>query len=143
MNVLALAVYERNTAKVILNTGKKVFTALCSNRHSKIIGFSTDGKCKMNAQVSGVATRFQQVAMSGFFRVCYRAVQLDVLLQNACSAVSDELFYKNVTSLVFHLRHRFSLMWTKVPIVADIRWESMHHVSYWFKNHCVDIVDHL
>ena len=87
LHVLAIPVYGRRTASVIFNTALKALDGLYPTWKDVIIGISTDGERKMTGHVSGVATRFQQVAKPGFIRIWCGAHQLDLVLQNSYSTV--------------------------------------------------------
>ena len=141
-HVLAIPVFERHTGENMYKTAEKAFDALHGNWKNKIVGISTDGEKKMTGQISGVATRFQEIAKPGFIRVWCGAHQLDIALQKVYSSYGNEEFYRKLTSLISYLRRQYNLiqdMKTKAPALSDTRWESMHRVSDWFKKHRVEV----
>lgn len=100
----------------------------------------------MTGRISGVATRFQNVAKRGFIRIWCGAHQLDLVLQDAYCELANETFYTQLTSLISYLRRQQNLisdMRTKAPKVSDTRWESMGDVSKWFKTNRIAIVEYL
>lgn len=142
VHLLAVPVYERHTAEVIFDTAAKALDVLCPPWKDTIIGVSTDGERKMTGRISGVATRFQNVAKPGFIRIWCGAHQLDIVLQSVYTKLGDEQFYQQLTALISYLRRQQNLvaeMRAKAPKVADTRWESMNKVSLWFQTHKIRI----
>ena len=146
VHFLAIPVYEKHTAAVIFDTASKALDVICPSWRDTIIGVSTDGERKMTGHISGVATRFQNVAKPGFIRIWCGAHQLDIVLQSAYSKLGDNLFYCQLTALISYLRRQqniISAMRSKAPKVADTRWESMGKVSEWFKKNKIEIALHI
>ena len=86
----------------------------------------------MTGRLQGVATRFEQVAKPGFFRLWCGLHQLDIVLQHFFLKLMTDTFYGQLTALISYLRRQQNLiseMRTKAPKVADTRWESMSKVS--------------
>ncbi|GMH36905.1 hypothetical protein BSKO_04778 [Bryopsis sp. KO-2023] len=111
-----------------------------------VVGVTTDGERKMTGRVKGVATRFEAVCKPGMFRIWCALHQLDISIQLACSRVMNERFYGLLTGLISYLRRQEKLiveMKTKAKLVSDTRWESMAHVSAWFKLHRTRLLAHL
>ena len=66
VHILAVSVYKRHTAAVIFDTAANDIDVLCPWWKDIIIVVSTDGERKMTGRISGVATRFLNVANPGF-----------------------------------------------------------------------------
>ena len=60
-----------------------------------IVGISMDGERKMTGRISGVATRFQNVAKAGPIRIWCGAHQLDIVLQSAYTKLGNEALSTN------------------------------------------------
>ena len=103
---LAIPVFDRHTGLVIFETASKALDALCESWRDVIIGVSTDGEKKMTGRVSGVATRFQEVAKPGFIRIWCETHQLDIVLQESYVHFGDDTFYYNLTTAIGYLRRQ-------------------------------------
>lgn len=137
-HVLAIPMYECHTGKRIFNTAGNAFDALCNNWRNKIIGTLINGDRKMTSRISGVATRFQQIAKHGFDRVCCGAHQLDIVLQTAYIAFGNEQLYKSLTGPISYLRRPRGLgsrLQSRTPTVRTTHRKEMRRVSNWFKKH--------
>lgn len=142
LHLLAIPVFERHTAEVIFETADKALTVLCPSWKDIVVGVSTDGERKMTGRVSGVATRFEQMAKPGFVRIWCGAHQLDIVMQRAYTEFGNDEFYGHLTAAISYLRRQQNLiadMQSKAPKVADTRWESMSTVATWFKKHKVAV----
>ena len=96
--------------------------------------------------IQGVAIRFEQAALPGFFIIWCGLHQLDLVLQQFYAELMDKSFYGILTDLISYLQQQFNLiaeMKTKAKTVADTRWESMSRVSNWFKVHQVQLLQYL
>ena len=80
VQLLAVPVYVRHTAAVILDTAPKALDFLCPSWKYSIVGVSTYGKRKMTGRISGIATRFQNVTKPGFIHIWCCAHQLDIVI---------------------------------------------------------------
>ena len=103
VQLLAVPVYVRHTAAVILDTAPKALDFLCPSWKYSIVSVSAYGKRKMAVRISGVATLLQNVAKPGFVHICCSAHQLDIVFQSAYSKLGDESFYTQITALVLYL----------------------------------------
>jgi hypothetical protein len=142
MHLLAIPIFERHTGLVMFQTASRALDVLCPTWRDIIIGISTDGERKMTGHVSGVATRFQQVAKPGFTRIWCGAHQLEIVLQECYTHFGNDQFYGKLTSAISYLRRQQNLIAdirSKAPKVADTRWESMSNVSSWFKLHKIAV----
>ena len=100
----------------------------------------------MTGRIQGVATRFDQAALPGFFRIWCGLHQLDLKLQSFFVSLMGEQFYSSLTSLIAYLRRQKNLIKdinTKTPTVSDTCWESMSTLSGWFKSNRVDVLAYL
>ena len=92
----------------------------------------TDGERKMTDLVPGMATRFEQVAKLGFFRLKCGLQQLDIALYKFYKSIIDNSFYGYLTGLIGYLRRQqnlFKEIKTQVKTVANTRWESISKAS--------------
>ena len=83
---------------------------------------STDGEKKMTGHIQGVATRFEQAALPGFFRIWSGLHQLDLVLQQFYTELMNNSFYGILTNLISYLQQQFNLiaeMKTKAKTIAD------------------------
>ena len=137
-HLLAIPMFSRHTGEEIFLHAVKALDVICPRWRDIIISISTDGERKMTGRVQGVATRFEQVAKPGFFRLWCGLHQLDIVLQAFFKAIMNEEFYTLLTGLISYLRRQQNLindMKTKAKKVADTRWESMSNVASWFRKH--------
>ena len=135
-----------HTGEQIYLHAKKILDILCPEWQSIMLSITTDGEKKMTGHIQGVATRFEQAALPGFFRIWCGLHQLDLVLQQFYTELMDNSFYGILTNLISYLRRQFNLiaeMKTKAKTVADTRWESMSKVSNWFKVHQVQLLQYL
>jgi hypothetical protein len=105
-----------------------------------MISITTGVEKKMTGHIQGVATRFEQAALPGFFRICCGVHHLDLVLQQFYTELMNKSFYGILTNLISYLQCQLNLiaeMKTKAKTVADTQWESMSKVSNWFKVHQV------
>jgi hypothetical protein len=125
---------------------KKILDILCPEWQSIMLSITTDDEKKMTGHIQGVATRFEQAALPGCFRIWCGLHQLDLVLQQFYNELMNKSFYGILTNLISYLRHQFKLiaeMKTKAKTVADTQWESMSKVSNWFKVHQVQLLQYL
>lgn len=100
----------------------------------------------MTGRVQGVANRFEQAALPGFYRIWCGLHQLEIKLQSFFVSLMSDQFYSTLTSLIAYLRKQQKLikdMKTKAPTASDTHWESMGKVSEWFKMNRVDVLAYL
>ena len=135
-----------HTGEQIYLHAKKILDILCPEWQSIMLSITTDGEKEMTGHVQGVATRFEQAPLPGFFRIWCGLHQLDLVLQQFYAALMDKSFYGILTNPISYLQQQFNLiakMKTKAKTVADTRWESMSKVSNWFKVHQVQLLQYL
>lgn len=145
-HVLALPFSDRHTAAAIFDATSKALDVMCPDWKSVLLSISTDGERKMTGQVKGVATQFLSVTKPGFIRVWCGLHQLDLVMQDAFKTIMNSEFYAFLVGLIGYLRRQQNLiaqMKTKVPLLADTRWESMGKVASWFKHHRIDAINYL
>ena len=108
---LAAPVYKRHTAAVIFDTATKALDVLCPSWKDNIISVLINSERKMTSCISGVVTRFQNVADSGLICIWYSVHQLDIVIQSAYRKLVNKAFYTQLTALISYLRrqHIFSL----------------------------------
>ena len=144
--LVAVPLFTCHTGEHIYLYTKKILDILCPEWQSIMLSITTDGEKKMTGHIQGVATRFEQAALPGFFRIWCGLHQLDLVLQQFYTELMDKSFYGILTNLISYLRRQFNLiaeMKTKAKTVADTRWESMSKVSNWFKVHRVQLLQYL
>ena len=73
--------FTSHTGEQIYLHAKKIFDILCPTWQSIMLSITTDGEKKMTGYIQGVATRFEQAALPGFFRIWCGLHQLDLVLQ--------------------------------------------------------------
>lgn len=145
-HVLAIPMFSRHTGEQIFLHATRALEVLAPSWKNMIVSISTDGERKMTGRIQGVATRFEQAALPGFYRIWCGLHQLDIKLQAFFVSLMDDQFYSSLTSLIAYLRRQQNLikvMNTKAPTVADTRWESMSKVSSWFKTNRVEVLAYL
>lgn len=145
-HLLAIPMFSRHTGEQIFLHAEKALDVLCPEWRDLIVSISTDGERKMTGRIQGVATRFEQVAKPGFFRLWCGLHQLDIVLQSFFQDIMDEQFYSLLTGLISYLRRQQNLissMKTKAKKISDTRWESMSKVASWFRQHRVDLQAYL
>jgi hypothetical protein len=81
LHLLAIPMFCSHTAEQIFMHAKRALDVTCPQWRDPIVSIATDGERKMTGRVSGVATRFEQVAKPGFFRIWCGLHQLDLVLQ--------------------------------------------------------------
>ena len=89
-HLIAIPMFSRHTGEEIFLHAAKVLDVICPRWRDVII--STDGERKMTGRVHGVATRFEQVAKPGFFRLWCGLHQLDIVLQAFFKAMMNDEF---------------------------------------------------
>ena len=81
----------------------RMLDILCPEWKSIMLSITTDGEKKMTGHIKGVATRFEQAALPGFFRIWSGLHQLDLVLQQFYTALMDKSFYGILTNLISYL----------------------------------------
>jgi hypothetical protein len=100
----------------------------------------------MTGQYCGVASRFGNAALPGFYRVWCALHQLDLVLQRLYNSLCDDSFVGTVSLMTGHLRRQFNLiaeMGSKCPRFVNTRWMSMSKVIKWFVANRAAINAHL
>ena len=100
----------------------KILDILCPEWQSIMLSITTDGEKKMTGHIQGVAIRFEQAALSGFFSIWCGLHQLDRVLHQFYTELMDKSFYGILTNLISYLQQQFNLiaeMKTKAKTVAD------------------------
>jgi hypothetical protein len=101
-----------------------VLDKLCENWRENVFGVTTDGVRSMTGQVKGFASRTERETPDGMVcRVWCGLHQLDLIMQRLLKDISDEEVYRELTSVIGHLRRQTNLiesMGCKCPTVADI-----------------------
>ena len=111
-----------------------------------MLSITTDGEKSMTGHIQGVATRFEQAALPGFFRIWCGLHQLDLVLKQFYTALMDKSFYGILTNLISYLQQQFNLitkMRTKTKTISDTQRESLYKVSNCFKVHRVQLLQYL
>ncbi|BBN17466.1 hypothetical protein MPTK1_7g14750 [Marchantia polymorpha subsp. ruderalis] len=145
-HLLAILMFSQHTAEQIFLHAAKSLDVLAPSWKNLLLSISTDGERKMTVRVQGVATRFEQSVLPGFYRICCGLHQLDIKLQCFFASLMDEQFYSSLTSLILYLRRQQNLindLKTKAPTVSDTRWESKGKVATKFKTNRVGVLAYL
>ena len=146
-HLIAIQMSSRHTGEeIFLHAAKARLDVISPRWRDVIVSISTDGEWKMTGRVQGVATRFEQVAKPGFFRLWCGQHQLDLVLQAFFKAIMNKEFYSLLAGLISYLRRQQNLinnMKTKAKKVADTRWESMSNVASWFRQHQITVQAYL
>ena len=68
-HLVAVPLINHHTGEQIHLHAKKILDILCPEWKSIMHSTTTDGEKKMTGHIQGVATRFEQAALPGFFRI--------------------------------------------------------------------------
>ena len=68
-HLVAVPLFTRHTGEQIYLHAKKILDILCPEWQSIMLSNTTDGEKKMTGHIQGVATRFEQAALPGLFRI--------------------------------------------------------------------------
>ena len=145
-HLVAVSLFTCYTGEQIYLHAKKILDILCPEWQSIMLSITTDGENSMTGHIQWVATRFEQAALPGFFRIWCGLYQLHLVLQLFYTELMNKSFYGILTNLISYLQWEFNLiaeMKTKAKIIADTEWESMSKVSNWFKVHQVQLLQYL
>ena len=146
LHLLAIPMRDRHTGEHMYDLASTALDNLAPDWRSRIISVTTDGASSMTGQYRGVASRFAQSALPGFYRVWCALHQLDLVLQRLYNSLCDDSFVGTVTSMTGHLRRQFNLiaeMGSKCPKFVSTRWMSMSKVIKWFVANRVAVNAHL
>ena len=124
----------------------KTLDNLVPDWRSRIISITTDGASSMTGQFRGVASRFGNVALPGFYRIWCALHRLDLVLQRLYTSLCDDSFVGTLTSLTGHLRRQYNLiatMGSKCPRFVNTRWMSMSKVIKWLVSNRVAVNEHM
>ncbi|KAI2514226.1 hypothetical protein MHU86_119 [Fragilaria crotonensis] len=146
LHLLAIPMRDRHTGEHMYDLASTALDNLAPDWRNRIISVTTDGASSMTGQYRGVASRFGNAALPGFYRVWCALHQLDLVLQRLYNSLCDDSFVGTVTSMTGHLRRQFNLiaeMGSKCPRFVNTRWMSMSKVIKWFVANRVDIIAHL
>jgi hypothetical protein len=139
LHLLAIPLREAHTGINMAELVHSFMTVLCGESwKDKLVGICTDGARNMTGRVNGAVTHLAAGTLPGFFRVWCAAHQLDLVIQDAMSALCDETFYSNLTALIGYLRRQQNLiasMRSTCPKVASTRWLSLGRVCSWLSKH--------
>ena len=69
-HLIAIPMFSRHAGEEIFLHAATALDVISPRWRDVIVSISTDGEWKMTGRVQGVATRFEQVAKPGFFRLC-------------------------------------------------------------------------
>jgi hypothetical protein len=135
LHVLEIPLRGRQYGEIMFNAMADVLDKLCENWRQKVIGVATNGDMSMTGQVKGVASRLEGETPDGVIcRVWCGLHQLDLIMQRLLKDICDEEFYRELTSVIGHLRRQtnpIESMGCKCPTVADTRWLSAGVVIDW------------
>ena len=80
-HLLTIPMFARHTGEEIFLHAAKALDVLAHSWKKMVVSVSTDGECKVTVRVQGVATRFQQADLPGFYRISCGLHQLDIKLK--------------------------------------------------------------
>ena len=80
LHLLAIPMFCRHTGEQIFLHAAKALDVLAPGWKQMVVSISTDGKRNMTGRIQGVATRFDQAALPGFFRIWCGLHQIDLKL---------------------------------------------------------------
>ena len=100
---MSVPLFTRHTGEQLYLHARKVLDILFPEWKSIRLSITTDGEKKMTGHIQGVATRFEQAALPGFFRIWSGLHQLDLVLQQFYTALMDKSFYGILTNLISYL----------------------------------------
>ena len=78
--LLAIPMVSRHTGDQIFLHAVKALDVLAPGWKQMVVSISNDGERNMTGRIQGVATRFKQAALPGFFRIWCGLHQLDLKL---------------------------------------------------------------
>ena len=119
---MAVPLFTRHTGEQIYLHAKKILDILSPEWKSIMLSITTDCEKKMIGHIPGVATRFEQAALPGFFRIWCGLHELDLVLPQFYTELMDKSFYDILTNLISYLQRQFNLiaeMKTKAKTIAD------------------------
>jgi hypothetical protein len=100
----------------------------------------------VTGQVKGVESRIERETPDGVIcRVWCGLLQLDLIVPRLLKDVCDEEFYRELTSVIGHLRRQTNLiesMGCKCPTVADTRWLSASVLTDWLSVNRGTLIEH-
>ena len=102
--------FTYHTGEQIYLHAKKILDILCPEWKSIMLSITTDGEKKMTGHIQGVATRFEQAALPGYFRILGGLHQLDLVLQQIYTELMDKSFYGILTNLITYLQQSSTLL---------------------------------
>jgi hypothetical protein len=146
LHVLAIPLRDRHTGEVMFNAMADVLDKLHEIWREEAIGVTTGGHRSMTGQVKGVASRNERETPDGMIcRVWCGLHQLDLIMQRLLKDICDEEFYRELTSIIGHLRRQTNLIESrgcKCPTVADTRWLSAGVVTDWLSVNRGTLIEH-
>ena len=134
LHVVAIPMCDHHTGELMYDLAAKTLDNLVHDWRSRIISITTDGASSMTGQFRGVASRFGNVALPGFYRIWCALHQLDLVLQRLYNSLCDDSFVGTLTSLTGHLCRQYDLiarMGLTCPRFVNTRWMSMSKVIKW------------
>ena len=138
---------EHHTGEHMFDVASRVLENLVPDWRSRIVSIAMDGASSMTGQYRGIASRFANAALPGFYQVWSALHQHDLVFQRLYnSSCWDDSFVGNLTSLTGHLCRQFNLiamMGSKCPKFVDTRWMSMSKVIKWLVTNRVAVYEHL
>jgi hypothetical protein len=124
----------------------QVMSALCHTWLQKVLGISTDGAASMTGRIKGLATRIQDLASPGFYRVWCLLHQVDLVMQKEFMRLMNGSFFTICTALIGFLRRQYLFIdatKSKCPDLSKTRWLSMWRFAEWMCNHRVEVLEFL
>ena len=83
LHLMAIPMRERHTRERMCDLASRVLDNLVPDWRCRMVSITTDGAASMTDQYRGVASRFGNATLPGFYRVWCTLHQLDLVLQRA------------------------------------------------------------
>lgn len=139
IHLLAIPLTESHTGAVMFQVVQDLLCGVLGiHWWKKLLSVATDGAANMTGRYQGVVTRFEQLALPGFFRIWCAAHQLDLAVQFVMSRVIKDSFRDPLVGLIGYLRRQINLraeMGTTCPALSTTRWMSLGNCTSWILKH--------
>jgi hypothetical protein len=145
LHLMAIPMRKSHTGELMHDLAAKTLHNLVPDWRSRIISITTDGASSMMGQFRGVASRFGNAALPGFFRIWCALHQLDLVLPRLYTSLCDDSFVGTLTSPTGHLcrqYNRIATMGSKCPRFVNTRWMLMSKVIKWLVSNRVAVNEH-
>ena len=101
---MAVPLFICHSGEQVYLHAMRMLGILCPEWKSIMLSITTAGEKSMTGHIQGFATRFEQAALPGFFRIWCGLHQLDLVLQQFYTELTDKSFYGILTNLISYLQ---------------------------------------